>query len=104
MRKLYPERYKKGALSKGIGPLKYIWDKLERGTEISDLATRIAVYNEVLSRTGNKAQAIWEAQEVLNFRRRGAYMKFVSVAIPFLNARIQGLDLLASSGTSEPKA
>ena len=94
MRKLYPERYKKGALSKGIGPLKYIWDKLERGTEISDLATRIAVYNEVLSRTGNKAQAIWEAQEVLNFRRRGAYMKFVSAAIPFLNARIQGLDIL----------
>ena len=108
IKKLYPKN--KGVMEKGVTPLKFLWEKLERGTENSDLATRIAVYNDVLARTGNQAQALWEAQEVLNFRRRGRYMKLVSASIPFLNARIQGLDVLyrgftgnAASGASLPR-
>ena len=108
IKKLYPKN--KGVMQKGVTPLKFLWEKLEKGTENSDLATRIAVYNDVLARTGNQAQALWEAQEVLNFRRRGRYMKLVSASIPFLNARIQGLDVLyrgftgnAASGASLPR-
>ena len=108
IKKLYPKN--KGVMQKGVTPLKFLWEKLEKGTENSDLATRIAVYNDVLARTGNQAQALWEAQEVLNFRRRGRYMKLVSASIPFLNARIQGLDVLyrgftgnAASGATLPR-
>ena len=98
--KTFPGR-KKSTLKTVSSPLRYLWEKLDKGTENSDLATRIAVYNDVYARTGNEAQAIWEAQEVLNFRRRGKYMKAVTAIIPFLNARIQGLDILFRGFTGD---
>ena len=95
LEKLRRRRYPKGFYEVTTQPLRKFWNAAERLVEISDLATRIAVYNNVLERTGNEAQAIWEAQEVINFRKRGKYVKFLAPLIPFLNARIQGLDVLA---------
>jgi len=95
LEKLRKRRYPKGLYEVTTQPLRKFWNAAERLVEISDLATRIAVYNNVLERTGNEAQAIWEAQEVINFRKRGKYVKFVAPLIPFLNARIQGLDVVA---------
>jgi hypothetical protein len=65
----------------------------------SDAATRIAVYNKVLKETGDEAQAIFEAQEVINFSARGnsRLIQALSVLIPFLNARIQGIDVMYRS-------
>jgi hypothetical protein len=73
------------------------WDFLGQATTRSDAATRNAVYNDVLARTGNEAEASYQAMEVLNFGRRGSspVMRLVTATIPFLNARIQGLDVLA---------
>ena len=95
LEKLRKRRYPKGFYEVTTQPLRKFWGAAERLVEISDLATRIAVYNNVLERTGNEAQAIWEAQEVINFRKRGKYVKFLAPLIPFLNARIQGLDVVA---------
>ena len=71
------------------------WDALGSATTASDSATRMAVYKDVLARTGNEAEALFQAMEVINFSRRGASPVFrtVTAAIPFLNARIQGLDV-----------
>ena len=79
-----------------VNMFKSMWDFLGRATTRSDAATRQAVFNDVYSRTGNEAEAHFQAQEVLNFSRRGSnpVMRAITAAIPFLNARIQGLDVL----------
>tara|TARA_R100001082_G_scaffold95721_2_gene63041 strand:+ start:13913 stop:22288 length:8376 start_codon:yes stop_codon:yes gene_type:complete len=76
-------------------PFTAIWDALGNATTRSDAATRNAVYEDVLARTGNEAEAAFQALEVINFSRRGTnpLMRVITAAIPFLNARMQGLDL-----------
>ena len=79
-----------------LNMFKTIWDASGRLTTRSDAATRQAVYDEVYARTGNEAEAHFQAMEVLNFSRRGSngIARAITAAIPFLNARIQGLDVL----------
>jgi hypothetical protein len=73
-----------------------MWRFAGRQTTRSDAATRQAVYNDVYARTGNEAEAHYQAMEILNFSRRGSngVMRAIATAVPFLNARIQGLDVL----------
>ena len=82
-------------LEKGLRPFNSLWEGLEKGTEASDAATRMAVYNSVMERTGNEAEAIYRAMEVMNFNRKGnlAVVRILTAAVPFLNARMQGLDV-----------
>jgi hypothetical protein len=80
------------------GPLQMfstVWRWAGDATTLSDAATRNAVYNDVLARTGNEAEAAFQAMEVINFSRRGAHplARVITAAIPFLNARFQGLDV-----------
>ena len=84
------------ASEKVFSPVTGLWDALEKGTTASDAATRMQVYKEVLAQTkGNEAEAIYRAVEVMNFNRKGnsAIVRVLTAAIPFLNARIQGLDV-----------
>ena len=78
-----------------LNPAKW-WDTLDKLTMASDTATRVAVYNRVLKTTQNPTAAMFEALEVINFSRRGANTFFngLTATIPFLNARIQGLDVM----------
>ena len=78
-----------------LNPAKW-WDVLDKLTMASDTATRVAVYNQVLKSTGNPTAAMFEALEVINFSRRGQNKFFngLTATIPFLNARIQGLDVM----------
>ena len=85
--------YPKGVVENATKPLKTIWDWAEGAVEVVELSTRIAVRNDVMEKTGNEAQAIWEALEVLNFKKRGTWLKYASPLIPFLNARVQGIDV-----------
>jgi hypothetical protein len=80
-------------------PILVLWDKLEDAAEISDAATRVAIYRDALKRTGNETQAILEALESMNFSRRGSSgaMAWAAAALPFFNARLQGLDLIYRS-------
>jgi hypothetical protein len=73
-----------------------LWRAWDKFAGASDTSTRIAVYKRVLEETGNEAQAITEALEVINFSRKGASpaMRYMTAIIPFLNARVQGLDVL----------
>jgi hypothetical protein len=60
----------------------------------------MAVYEATLKETGNEAEAIRRAVEVLNFNRKGrsAIVRIAAAAIPFLNARVQGLDVFFRAG------
>jgi hypothetical protein len=79
-----------------------LWDALEKGTTASDAATRIEVYKRTLAETKNEAEALHRALEVMNFNRKGssAVVRIMTAAIPFLNARMQGLDVLYRAGIS----
>ena len=72
-----------------------VWEFLGQGTLSSDSATRLAVYEDILRETGNEAEAIYQAMEILNFTRRGQsfFMQLMSIAVPFQNPRLQGVDV-----------
>ena len=92
-------------------PFTSLWGALEKGTTASDAATRAMVYERVLAETGNEAEALHRAVEVMNFNRKGnsPLIRVLTAAVPFFNARLQGLDLFyrASTGnmnTNDAKA
>jgi len=84
-----------------LRPFKSLWGALERGTEASDAATRALVYERVLNDTGNEAEALFRALEVMNFNRKGnsPLVRILTAGVPFLNARMQGLDLFYRAST-----
>ena len=55
---------------------------------------------------GHEAEAVFQAKEVMNFGRRGSHpvMRLLTTAIPFLNARLQGLDLLLNAARGKRNA
>ena len=81
-----------------------IWDKLGETSQMSDAATRQVIYEDTLQVLLNKgvgraeaeSEAIFQAMETLNFSRRGnsAVLSAIMTAVPFLNARMQGLDVM----------
>lgn len=77
-------------------PFTSLWDALEKGTTASDAATRMEIYKKTLAETGNETEAIFRALEVMNFNRKGSnpLVRVLTAAVPFLNARMQGLDVL----------
>ena len=88
-----------------------LWDGLGALTTKSDGATRMAVYDSVYKKLKNEgyteaqaqSEAAFQALEIINFGRRGLDPNFriVTAAIPFLNARIQGLDVLYRGFTGQ---
>ena len=91
-----------------------LWDGLGSLTTKSDGATRNAVYNAVYKHMKNngategqaQSEAAYQALEIINFGRRGLspIFKTITAAIPFFNARIQGLDVLYRSFTGQYSA
>jgi len=99
-------KYPSGVNEKAASPFKQLWDATTVATNASEAATRVAVYKRVLEETGNEAQAVFEGFEVLNFNRRGAssFIKILTSVTPFLNARIQGLDVLYRAGLTKDRS
>lgn len=77
-------------------PITSLWGALEQASTASDAATRMEVYKKTLAETGNEAEALFRALEVMNFNRKGssAVVRLLTAGVPFLNARMQGLDIL----------
>ena len=90
-----------------LRPFKSVWDALDKGTTASDAATRALIYERVLADTGNEAEALYRSLEVMNFHRKGSspLIRVLTAAVPFFNARLQGLDLFyrASTGNMNSK-
>ena len=90
-----------------LRPFTSVWDALETGTTASDAATRALIYERVLADTGNEAEALYRSLEVMNFHRKGnsPLIRVLTAAVPFFNARLQGLDLFyrASTGNMNNK-
>jgi hypothetical protein len=86
--------------SRYLKPLTGAWDLLGRISDKSEAATRNAVYEDTLARTGDWVQAAYDALSVINYGRRGRHagLRVITATVPFLNARIQGLDKLYQAG------
>ena len=80
-----------------------LWDYMGGLTTRSDGATRKAVADSILAVTGDQVEAAYQGLEIINFDRRGfnPQWRIVTTAIPFLNARVQGMDVLYRAGTGK---
>ena len=99
-------RIEQGFEAPVLKQFKQLWQGMGAVTTQSDAATRRAVYNDVLARTGDLGEAQIQALEIINFSRRGnsTLMRTLTAAIPFLNARMQGVDVLWRSFTGRYSA
>jgi uncharacterized protein YbcI len=96
-----------GDIEKEIGEAKRnfgqkLFYRLEQFTKASDLAARLAVYEETMRETkGDEVLAQTRARELINFTRRGSspVMRTAARVIPFFNAYAQGMDVLYRSAT-----
>lgn len=77
-----------------------LWNRLGHVSEASDAATRMAVYDALIAQGASEAEAAMQAIELLDFTRRGGSqtLGILTKLIPFLNARIQGMDVLYQAG------
>lgn len=74
-----------------------VWNNLGELSDASDAASRMEIYDRVLKETGDEYEAAFRAQEAMNYRKQGsnALLKYLTVMVPFINGRIQGLDVTA---------
>lgn len=89
-----------GAKKRGVAGS--IFHTLEKFTKASDLAARLAVYEETMRDTNNdEVLAQTRARELINFNRRGSSssMRLATRVIPFFNAYAQGMDVLYRSAS-----
>lgn len=84
----------------GSAAIRSLWNRLGTLSEASDAATRIAVYDALKAQGMTDAEAAMQAIELLDFTRRGGSqtLGILTKLIPFLNARIQGMDVLYQAG------
>tara|TARA_R100001086_G_C11847581_1_gene260560 strand:- start:105 stop:7382 length:7278 start_codon:yes stop_codon:yes gene_type:complete len=82
------------------------WYGLGRIGDRAEAATRMAVYDRVLAATGNRAEAAYQALEIMNYGRRGAdpLWNTIMSMVPFMNGMIQGEDVLYRSLTGQEDA
>ena len=80
-----------------IPVLTTLWDALGHLSQQSEVATRMAVYDAVMADTnGDSVEALNQSTEIMNYGRRGSSPVFSVLAsmAPFINGRIQGLDVM----------
>lgn len=71
----------------------------ENVSAASDAAQRRAIYDQTMAESGDKALALYRAMEVINFKRQGTSsgVNVIRRLVPFMNAYIQGMDVLGRS-------
>lgn len=82
---------------------KYLQWWNDKGSQLENI-NRAAIFEQEVNKVnGSFLEANFQARDVLNFERHGAYkaIKFLIDVVPFLNARIQGLDKLGR-GFNDP--
>ncbi|ELY5178969.1 hypothetical protein SNE85_000833 [Vibrio cholerae] len=80
------------------------WDKYMEFGEGLENANREAVYEAALKAGKSKAQAVFEAKDLMDFSMHGnsKIAMFMGDVLPFFNARLQGLGKLARAAKENP--
>jgi hypothetical protein len=74
----------------------------EQGTRV-EMSNRLAYYQAQIDKGVRPDEAAYQALTLINYNRRGAGagVRLLTVLVPFLNARIQGLARLAEDATAK---
>lgn len=90
------------AFGAGI-PLRAAAHAMEAIGEAGEMMSRLGMFEAALKKGLTKAEAVRIARQgTLDFRRIGAKMRRANSLIPFLNARIQGLDRMTRAAKDDP--
>lgn len=83
-------------VSEGKQGLAWLMSKADALAMQGDAATRAVIYRDSINKGMSEMQALLRTLESMNFRRRGLSPSVyaMSTVIPFLNAQIQGLDVV----------
>lgn len=86
-----------------IYPGSKAWSHWRRVGDAFENANREAIYEAAIKSGKTKAQAAFEAKDIMDFSMRGDYLlvRFFTDVVPFLNPRIQGLYKLGRAFTPE---
>lgn len=76
----------------GYTPAKTIVGGLRKAAEVSELSTKVGVFNKVLNKTGDIQEAAYSARDLMDFNRAGSAIRQANRAVAFLNAGLQGTD------------
>ena len=80
--------------------MKLLWDKYQEFGNRSEAANRLALYNQLREKGMSHMEASFQARDLLDFSMQGSWQAFrtVTMVVPFLNARVQGLYKLGRDG------
>ncbi|MEX2963909.1 LPD38 domain-containing protein, partial [Microbulbifer sp. TYP-18] len=80
----------------GWAKIQNVWQKYRELGDKLENANRLATYKAALKAGKSKAQAAFEAKDLMDYSLRGnwAAMNVLTDVVPFLNARLQGLSKL----------
>ncbi|MFM2134498.1 MAG: hypothetical protein RL156_1779, partial [Bacteroidota bacterium] len=87
-----PEKIKNG--------LKYLYNKYEEWGNKMENANRLAIYQQARAKGMSHLEASFHAKDLMDFTLHGSFPAFrrLTMVIPFLNARVQGLYKLGRDG------
>lgn len=80
--------------------LKGLWDKYQELGNKSEAANRLALYKQLRDKGMSHLEASFQARDLMDFSMQGSWPAFrtVTMVVPFLNARVQGLYKLGRDG------
>jgi len=81
------------------------WEYYRTGGDKIENASRIATLQAAIDAGKPMAQALFESKDLMDYSRRGNYQLLIDMTdlIPFMNARLQGIDKLGRAGKEFPK-
>lgn len=90
------KREGQGAAGRILRTPKMVWDFWEKIGHASEMAARVQLYSNLKKKGATQLKAAFEAKDILDFHLTGAAttVRVITSAVPFLNARMQGLDRL----------
>lgn len=83
-----------------------VWSRYRHLSEAAENANRVATYQAALKAGKGRAQAAYEARDLMDFSMQGAAKSMIVLTdmLPFFNARMQGLGKLARAVKADPQA
>ena len=84
---------------------KKVWEAWMRVGAASEAASRIGLFEAAQKEGVSDTEAAYRALDVMDFARRGGFASFqwLIESVPFMNARIQGLDKVYRGAKDNPK-
>lgn len=76
------------------------WDRYQSINDATENVNRAATFNKVKTDSGNDLYAAFQSRDLMDFSAHGSWIsvRILTDIVPFLNARIQGLDKIYRSG------